>query len=318
MRDHGGNIDAAIARFGGDNWIDLSTGINRVPYPVPEIPLADWTMLPTHTAKAAALNAARIAYQTDAPMVSTAGAQAAIQMIPRLTPAGTARVLGPTYNEHAAALRNAGWQIEQVSQLDQLAGADLAVVVNPNNPDGRMHSASELLDLAQKTRLVVDESFADAQPALSLAPHAGMAGLIVLRSFGKFYGLAGIRLGFVIACAQDVAKLTDMAGPWPVNGAALRIATQALTDHAWAANTTQRLRAETSHADTLAQAAGWSVVGGTELFRLYDTPDATAAQTHLAQHQIWSRVFPYSDRWLRLGLPGGDAEWARFTRALEA
>lgn len=316
MRDHGGNIDAAMARFGGAEWIDLSTGINRVPYPVPEIPLADWTMLPTRTAKTAVLDAARKAYRTDAPMLATAGAQAAIQMIPRLTPAGTARVLGPTYNEHAAALRHAGWQVAQVSQLDQLAGADLAVVVNPNNPDGQMHTSSELLDLARKTRLVVDESFADARPDISLAPHAGQDGLIVLRSFGKFYGLAGLRLGFVIASAADIAKLTDMAGPWPVNGAALRIATHALTDDDWARATVQRLRGEVKRADRLAQSAGWGVVGGSELFRLYDTPDAIAAQTQLAGHQIWSRVFPYSDRWLRLGLPGGAAEWARFSRAM--
>ncbi|WP_458790152.1 threonine-phosphate decarboxylase CobD [Yoonia sp. MH D7] len=316
MRDHGGNIDAAIAHFGGTDWIDLSTGINRVPYPVPDIALADWTMLPTHTAKNALLDAARAAYRTDAPILATAGAQAAIQMIPYLTPARTARVLGPTYNEHGAALRNAGWRVEEVSQLHELVGADLAVVVNPNNPDGRVDTVAELLDLAKKTRLVVDESFADARPELSLAAHAGRDGLIVLRSFGKFYGLAGVRLGFVLGCADDIKRLTDMAGPWPVNGAALRIATRALNDGPWADATMTRLRGEAVRADTLALDAGWTCVGGTELFRLYDTPDAAAAQNHLAKHQIWSRVFPYSDRWLRLGLPGGEAEWARFARAM--
>lgn len=318
MRDHGGNIDGAIARFGGSDWIDLSTGINRVPYPVPALLSEDWTMLPTHSAKQALLDVAARAYACDAPMLAVAGAQAAIQMIPRLAKPGRARVLGPTYNEHAAALRAAGWKVEQVSQFGQLAGADLAVVVNPNNPDGRSYPPADLLALAaQVGRLVVDESFADAQPALSLAPQAGQTGLLVLRSFGKFYGLAGVRLGFVIGCADDIAALREMSGPWPVNGAALRIGAAALADSAWAAATVARLRAEVAQADALALAAGWTLVGGCELFRTYETPDAETAQNRLAKARIWSRIFPYSNRWLRLGLPGSTDEWARLTRALE-
>ncbi|MFC3181182.1 threonine-phosphate decarboxylase CobD [Cypionkella sinensis] len=318
MRDHGGNIDGAIARFGGSDWIDLSTGINRVPYPVPTLHPEDWTMLPTHSAKQALLDVAAQTYGTTAPMLAVAGAQAAIQMIPRLAKPGRARVLGPTYNEHAAALRAAGWKVEQVSQFGQLAGADLAVVVNPNNPDGRSYAPADLLALAgQVGRLVVDESFADAQPALSLAAQAGQAGLLVLRSFGKFYGLAGVRLGFVIGCPDDIAALTEMSGPWPVNGAALRIGAAALADKAWAKATVARLQAEVTQADALALAAGWQLVGGCELFRTYETPDAETAQNRLAKARIWSRIFPYSNRWLRLGLPGSPEEWARLTAALE-
>jgi len=317
MRDHGGNIDGAIARFGGVDWIDLSTGINRVPYPIPALQPEDWTMLPTRSAKQALLDVAARAYRTQAPMLAVAGAQAAIQMIPLISPRGNARVLGPTYNEHAASLRAAGWKVEQVSQFGRLAGADLAVVVNPNNPDGRFYAASDLLELAGKVgRLVVDESFADAQPALSVAPHAGMPGLLVLRSFGKFYGLAGVRLGFVIGAAADIAALEEISGPWPVNGAALRIGAAALADTAWAEATIQRLRAEVDQADALAQAAGWTLVGGCELFRTYDTPDAELAQNWLAKRQIWSRIFPYSNRWLRLGLPGSAREWARLAQAM--
>ena len=318
MRDHGGNIDGAIARFGGTGWIDLSTGINRVPYPVPMLAPEDWTMLPTTAAKAALVQIAAAAYGTQAPMLAVAGAQAAIQMIPRLRKPGKARVLGPTYNEHAAALRAAGWQVQEVTRLGQLAGADLAVVVNPNNPDGASHAPADLLALAgQVGQLVVDESFADAQPALSLAAMAGQDGLLILRSFGKFYGLAGVRLGFVIGSATDIAALQEMSGPWPVNGAALRIGGVALADRGWATATVQRLRAEMQSADALAAAAGWQALGGCELFRLYDTPDAEQAQARLARHRIWSRIFPYSNRWLRLGLPGGDLEWARLTQALE-
>ena len=144
-RDHGGNIDSAIARFGGSDWIDLSTGINRAPYPLPDLPPEVWTMLPTQSAKQALLRAAQSAYGTQAPILALAGAQAAIQMIPRLFAPKTARVLGPTYNEHAACLRAAGWQVQEVSRLAHLAGADLAVVVNPNNPDGQCHSREALL-----------------------------------------------------------------------------------------------------------------------------------------------------------------------------
>ncbi|MES2432744.1 MAG: threonine-phosphate decarboxylase CobD [Pseudomonadota bacterium] len=319
MRDHGGNIDGAIARFGGTEWIDLSTGINRVAYPVPALQPEDWTMLPTQTAKQALLDVAAKAYHCTAPMLAVAGAQAAIQMIPRLGKPGKARVLGPTYNEHAASLRAAGWKVEQVSQFGQLAGADLAVLVNPNNPDGRSYPPADLLALAGHVgRLVMDESFADAQPELSVIPQAGQAGLLVLRSFGKFYGLAGVRLGFVIGAADDIAALQEMSGPWPVNGAALRIGAAALADQVWAEATVQRLRSEVTQADALAVAAGWQLVGGCELFRTYETPDAETAQIRLAKRQIWSRIFPYSNRWLRIGLPGSPEEWARLTRAMEA
>jgi cobalamin biosynthesis protein CobC len=316
-RDHGGNIDAAIAHFGGSDWIDLSTGINRAPYPILPLRPEDWTQLPTQSAKQALLDAARQTYTSKAAILATAGAQAAIQMIPRLGLPGRARVLGPTYNEHAACLRAAGWRVEEVSRFNQLDGADLAVVVNPNNPDGKSYAPEDLLALSSKVgRLIVDESFADAQSDLSLAAKAGENGLLVLRSFGKFYGLAGLRLGFVLGAQTDIDTLNAMAGPWPVSGAALRIGQTALADTAWAKATTTRLRAECTQADALAQAAGWTPIGGTELFRLYETPDAETAQARLARHQIWSRIFPYSNRWLRLGLPAGEAEWARLTTAM--
>ncbi len=316
MRDHGGNIDWAKAHFGGADWIDLSTGINRVPYPVGDLPPEVWTMLPTMAAKAALMRAARHAFATDAPGLALSGAQGAIQMIPRLGPPGQARVLGPTYNEHAAALRAAGWVVTEVATLTDLAGADLAVVVNPNNPDGRITPAAALLALStQVGRLVVDESFGDAQPELSVAAHAG-ARLIVLRSFGKFYGLAGLRLGFAFADDPTVAALQDMAGPWPVSGAAIEIGQRALMDTGWQQATVARLRDEMARIDRLATQAGWHLVGGCELFRTYATPDAATAQNALARHRIWSRIFPYSDRWIRLGLPGSPAEWARLETAL--
>lgn len=323
MRDHGGNLDAAVARFGGtpDDWIDLSTGINRLPYPLPQPPDAALRALPGTADLAACAAAACAAYGAGAQTVCLplAGAQAAIRLVPALRPAGSAGILGPTYNEHAAAFRAAGWQVTEVCDAGALAGFDAVVLVNPNNPDGRRLPPDAVLALAGRNGLlVVDESFADVDPAISVCLGLPQPGVIVLRSFGKFYGLAGVRLGFVIGPAADIALLDEMAGPWPVNGAALRIGGVALADRAWAEATTARLRAECAAADALAVAAGWQVAGGCELFRLYDVPDAVQAQERLARHRIWSRIFPWSNRWLRLGLPGGEAEWARLAAALTA
>ena len=317
MRDHGGNIDKAQAQFGGTDWIDLSTGINRVPYPLPPLPEQAWTALPTHAAMAGLLAAARRAYRSNSPMLAVAGAQSAIQMIPRLAPVGRARVLAPTYNEHAAALRAADWRVEEVATFAELEGADLAVVVNPNNPDGRNYAPEALLALGKRVgRLVVDESFVDARPELSLAPVADKARLLVLRSFGKFYGFAGVRLGFVLGSEADIAALAEIAGPWSVSGPAIAIGQVALSDRAWAEATIARLRADAIRLDVLAQHAGWKLRGGTELFRLYDTLDAVFAQERLARQQIWSRTFPYSVHWLRLGLPGHPVQWDRLALAL--
>jgi cobalamin biosynthesis protein CobC len=321
MRDHGGNIDWAMRQHGGhrEDWIDLSTGINRRPYPVPGIDPACCTSLPLDVDLAALLAVAREAYSTRADIVALAGVQTAIQLLPGLFAKGRARILAPTYSEHAAVLRRSGWSVEEVGDLDALAGADLAVVVNPNNPDGRRHEPQRLVRLADRVgHLVVDESFCDGEPALSLAPSAGRPGLIVLRSLGKFYGLAGVRLGFALASPEDAARLAELGGPWPVSGPAIAIGKRALGDRPWALQTAVRLAADAARLDRLAQAAGWRVVGGTRLFRLCETGDARAAQVRLAQARIWSRVFPWSPTWLRLGLPGVSAEWDRLARAIGA
>ena len=315
MRDHGGNLDAAIARFGGSDWIDLSTGINRQPWPLPGLPPRAWTDLPTRTDMAQLAEAARTAWGAAGSVVPLAGASQAIQLIPRLGPPGLARVLSPTYNEHAAALEGAGWQVEPVTDPAALAGADLAVVVNPNNPDGRILPPPALLALLPKVgTLVVDESFADATPEISLAGETGRPGLWVLRSFGKFYGLAGLRLGFALGEAGAAARLTALAGPWPIPGAAIAIGCRALADTDWQAATIARLNQDAARLDGLSP---WPLAGGTCLFRLYDTPDARAAQDALARHRIWSRIFPWSPRLIRLGLPASQ-EWDRLAAALPA
>lgn len=319
MREHGGNLDLAQQRFGGraKDWIDLSTGINRLPYPVGEIAAHHWQALPSRSEIEALHQAARHAYATGAPIVATGGAQAAIQLLPLLAPRGRARILAPTYNEYAAVLSTAGWEVGEVRALDALAGANLAIVVSPNNPDGCRYSPKDLLALLPRVgHLVIDESFVDAVPELSLASEAGRPGLLILRSFGKFYGLAGLRLGFAIGHAADIGKLAAASGPWPVSGAAIAIGCRALRDDAWAKATSARLARDCVRLDDMAQALGWRLVGGAPLFRLYETPDALAAQEKLARGRIWSRVFAQNPTWLRLGLPGSESEWARLTEVL--
>ncbi|MBM3605248.1 MAG: threonine-phosphate decarboxylase [Alphaproteobacteria bacterium] len=318
QRDHGGNLDVARARFGGTDWIDLSTGINRRPWPVPPVSETAWRNLPTAEAELRLIRAAAAWYGCEvAQLLPVAGASAAIQLLPRLWPAGRAAVLAPSYNEHAASLAAAGWQVTPVADPAEMAGADLAVVVNPNNPDGREWGPRTLATLAERVgRLIVDESFADPRPDLSLAP-ALPDNAVLLRSFGKFWGLAGLRLGFVVAAPQLLARLREAAGPWCVNGPALEIAAAAMSDLSWADDAVTYHGEASLRLDHLALKTGWSQVGGTHLFRLYDTPDAAAAQAHLARSQIWSRRFPYSRRWLRLGIPGSRAEWDRLAQALK-
>lgn len=323
MRDHGGDLDRARALHGPGDWLDLSTGINAVPYPVGPLPPEAWAALPPREAIAQLEAAARTAYGAGqgTPCVALAGAQAAIQLVPRLARPGAARVVTPTYNEHAGALEAQGWRVTPVATPDALRGAALGVVVNPNNPDGRCWSPETLLAVAGEVGLlVVDESFADTAPGLSLIPrlHArgGDGRIVVLRSFGKFFGLAGLRLGFALGDADAIERLRALAGPWAVSGPAAALGTEALGDTDWQAATRARLGQDAQRLDEIAARAGWPLVGGTALFRTYDAGDGPAAQARLAAAHIWSRVFPYSTGWIRLGVPGDAAGWRRLERAL--
>jgi cobalamin biosynthetic protein CobC len=253
------------------------------------------------------LTTARKAYavQPDAGIVAAPGTQAILQWLPQVVPARRVAVVGPTYAEHAAVWARAGAQVETVATLEKADKADLAVVVNPNNPDGRIHPPQELAafaaDRSGGVALVVDEAFGDLLPHLTVA---GAPGTIVLKSFGKFYGLAGLRLGFAVSALDVTARLAAALGPWAVSGPALAIGTQALADTAWAEAMRARLTREAAELDRVLMAAGLPVVGGTDLFRLVET--ATAPQWHeaLAAEGVWTRAFDEAPHRLRIGLPG--------------
>jgi len=315
-RDHGGGLDAAIANYGGTrkDWLDLSTGINPVPFPVSGIGDSDWTALPDQKAMDDLILAARRFWRVpdNADIIATPGASAIIARMPDLAAGDGAYIPTPTYNEHAAAF-HARWP-----QMDQSDTAHTThVFVHPNNPDGHFWSEDEI-DGGRLT--VIDESFCDIAPDKSYVDRTGQKGTIVLKSFGKFWGLAGLRLGFAIGCdltghSTFRPNLQDLLGPWAVAGPALTIGANALNDTDWAKSTRQRLQNDAERLDTLMAGRGANPIGGTSLFRLYHVDNAKAWQDKLAQNHIWSRVFPYSENWLRLGLPHPNA-WAQLEAAL--
>ncbi|MBP2291185.1 threonine-phosphate decarboxylase CobD [Azospirillum rugosum] len=320
---HGGDLDRARAAFpdAPEPWVDLSTGINPWPYPLPDIPADAWTRLPARSAEAGLRAAAAGCYGVASPdMVAAAsGSQALIQLLPRLRRAGTVAVLGPTYAEHAAAWAAAGHRVAAVASLDGLE-TDVIVIVNPNNPDGRIVPVDRLLELADRQAgrggwLVVDEAFADVTPAASVSPHAGRPGLLVLRSFGKFFGLAGLRLGILLAEPALAGTVRAAIGPWAVSGPGLAVATAALADSAWIAAMRVRLAAEAERLDGRLTAAGLSVVGGTSLFRLICTPCAPELYNALGRAGVIVRRFDYRTDWLRLGLPKDEKSTTRLLDA---
>lgn len=308
-RDHGGRLDAAAAQYGGvrGDWIDLSTGINPEPYPVADIPRHAWTQLPDTTATEAFTAAARRHWEcpSDVALLAVPGLSSAIALIPWLVPPAQVRISEPTYNEHAAAFRAAGWEVVS----DDAAKA--RVVVHPNNPDGRWFDKSETTAALS----VIDESFCETAPERSLIDLATRPGTLVLKSFGKFWGLAGLRLGAVIGDPGLVGKLADRLGPWPVSGPALAVGALALADRGWTEATKDRLADDAQRLDRAVLATGATLTGGTPLFRLYDHPRATDLHEHLARHQIWTRRFPWSETALRLGMPPVQ-DWGRVEMAL--
>jgi cobalamin biosynthetic protein CobC len=314
--EHGGRTLAAARQFPNAPrpFIDLSTGINPVPYPYADLPAACFARLPEPEALAALEQMAARHYGVEdaARVVAAPGTQILISLLPRVFPAETVAVLGPTYGEYTASWRGIA-RVRDAKNLAELEGADCAVVCNPNNPDGRLVSRAALLALRpQVGLLVVDEAFADFDPAESLA---SAAGVIVLRSFGKSFGLAGVRLGFAIADQTMAERLRAALGPWPVSGPAIAIGSQALADTDWQAAAAARLAQDRARLDGLLRDAGAKILGGTKLFCLAGA-DPTWHE-RLGQAGILVRRFAHHPGWLRFGLPADGAAWDRLEAALQ-
>ncbi len=303
---HGGGLIAARRRHPGapEPWIDLSTGINPVAYPIPKLPPEAFTRLPEPETVAALEAVAAAAYGAADPamVVAAPGTQSLIHLLPRLIPARRAAVVGPTYAEHAAAWALAGCEVATVGSLAEAGRTDVVVVCNPNNPDGRRHDPAALA--AVRGVRVVDEAFADLEGD-SLIGLAG-SNTIVLRSFGKTYGLAGVRLGFAISAPALANRVRGALGPWAVSGPALAIGTLALADAEWRAAAAARLAADCRRLDALLTDAGCAVLGGTRLFRLAAHRDAPGLADRLARAGILVRRFEDRPDWLRFGIPAGE------------
>lgn len=337
---HGGDLCAAERHFGrpAEGWVDMSTGINPWAYVFDPLPEACWQRLPEADSYGALIEVARHYYGNgestaipDGTLIAAPGTQALIQWLARVRPTGRVGVVSPTYGEHARAWRHAGHRVETLDAPEDGAGdCDVVIVVNPNNPDGRVWNADRLCLLGERMHarggwLIVDEAFADVMPECSVAGRATDGGIIVLKSFGKFFGLAGVRLGFAVASRKLCERLLDVFGPWHVSGPALEIARQALSDARWVDDTRARLKESMSHLDGLLRNAGLMPIGGTDLFRLvrvpqsgHGIPRAFRLFEALARSGILVRRFDDHADWLRFGLPGAPRQWSRFEKSLLA
>jgi cobalamin biosynthetic protein CobC len=324
---HGGDLTRALAQYGGTPamWLDLSTGINPRPWPIPAtLPDMLWQRLPSRADQDALIAAARMAYNlpTGVEIAAASGTQALIQWLPYLAGPGAVAIIGPTYSEHAAAWSSAGHEVIALTALDHLPDhARHVVIVNPNNPDGRLLDHATLAGVAALLRqhdgwLVIDEAFADLDPVCSAVALCHDLPVVILRSFGKFYGLAGLRLGFVIGPPAMIERVAQALGPWPCSGPALAIGRAALLDQEWADRAREMLKSQAGRLDNVLGATGFTIVGGTALFRLVRHGDAKAIHQALARQHIWCRNFEWADDLLRFGLPSEDEAFGRLAAAL--
>jgi len=329
---HGGDIKAAmvLAQKAGfdagrkEDWLDLSTGVNPEIYPFSPVKEELWHHLPGQEEMQALSDAAVRYYGApDANHLTPApGSALLIQMLPHLL--GVHRkiaIVSPTYGDHQAAWERSSARVRGINTLENAVMDEVTVIVNPNNPDGRCFEGERMRDLARRITdaggwLIVDEAFGDLAPEKSLARLTRDHNLVVLKSVGKFFGLAGLRLGFAISRPDLCARLSEYLGAWPVSGPALVIGAQALSDHRWQLGMRQTLAEKSGRLNALLQKVGLSICGGTSLFTLVDDERAPLVFNRLLAHKIYVRRFDYNPDWLRIGLPGAAHDFARLEEAL--
>jgi len=322
MLEHGGRLRRAARQYGiaEADWLDLSAGINPNGWPVPVMPDWIWQRLPQDDDE---LHAAAQTYYGTSQLLAVAGSQAAIQALPMLRSLTQVALVAPSYAEHAHAWQRYGHQVVSVPAADILqtgATAQVVVIVNPNNPDGKLFGVGELLRLhaqlaARGGWLVVDEAFIDAMPEHSLASICPRPGLIVLRSLGKFFGLAGVRVGFVLAEQAVLQPLAELLGPWPIAAPSRHAAILALRDTAWQEATRKALPPAAQHLADLLGTHGLTPNGGSILFQWVRCADAMRVHQQLAQQGILTRRFDTPPS-VRFGLPRDEAQWSRLSEAL--
>jgi L-threonine-O-3-phosphate decarboxylase len=322
MLEHGGRLHRAAKAYGIalEHWLDLSTGISPFGWPVPDIPSSAWRRLPEDDD---GLVEAACSYYGAPHVLPVAGSQAAIQALPWQRPASRVGIIAPGYAEHAHAWRQAGHHV--VTQpahalLTDVSAWDVLVLIHPNNPGGERFDAQPLLSIhaelaARGGWLVIDEAFMDVTPQESLCRYTGREGLVVLRSAGKFFGLAGARAGFVCASPSLLAGLQERLGPWTLTGPTRYVLQQALADRAWQEAARVRLREASERLAALLARHGWAPSAGCGLFQWCRGDNAEQVHRALATRGILTRLFDEPPS-LRFGLPPDDVAFERLDRAL--
>ncbi|USG62308.1 threonine-phosphate decarboxylase CobD [Sneathiella marina] len=323
---HGGDLQWAQSYFSQAKgpWLDLSTGINPRAYPIPAISPEAWQRLPGGGEEQSMLAAAKKFYgaSRSAKICAVPGTQLSIQMIPRLYARSQVDILSPTYAEHAASWKQAGHQVREISCLKEISEkARFVIVVHPNNPDGKTFEKSKLVALSNRLRsrngqLIIDEAFADTNQDCSLVSEISQDGPLILKSFGKFFGLAGLRLGFCLGPATTIDDLRQSLGPWAVSGVAMEIATKALQDDIWISQTRRSLNTASEQLETLLREFGFNIIGRSSLFCCVQIDSSDKLFEYLCERGIYCRMFPERPGFLRFGLPNTEEDWQRFTAAL--
>ncbi|MBU2872709.1 threonine-phosphate decarboxylase CobD [Marinobacter salexigens] len=330
MLEHGGRLNKAAERWGipPAQWLDLSTGINPIGWPVPEIPAELWQRLPEADDGLEETIRQWSGVPSSTVCVPVPGSQAAIMALPRLRKPCRVGIPVPGYREHGYNWREAGHEVVAIGPVQTSAGCDdrwldrldVLVWINPNNPTGEIIPPTTLLRWHRRLQkrggwLIVDEAFMDATPAFSVAHQAGSSGLIILRSLGKFFGLAGVRAGFVLADAAVAGPLRRALGPWPLSGPSRYVMQQALSDYNWQRQALHRLRGDSGRLRSRLQQVGFALVGGSPLFQTVWADQAQAVAEDFARNGLLVRYFEQPEM-LRFGLPASNRDWERLERAM--
>ncbi|MBL1417744.1 MAG: threonine-phosphate decarboxylase [Moritella sp.] len=321
---HGGQLQQVALQYARPiaEWLDLSTGISPTSYPIPSIPTSVWQQLPQPSQSL--ITAAKHYYGTDN-IVATSGSQAVIKQLPSIfkqhvaeqfiseQSTGTSTVWLPLvgYKEHERAWREQGFTIQQYTQLPtsaQLTANCIVVVINPNNPTGELFTRNTLLALLDNIQtlkgwLILDEAFMDVvEPSQSIIAHTDNPHLLVLRSVGKFFGLAGIRLGFLSAHPQWLQALEKLSSPWEVNGPAQYITEIALMDRQWQQQQLLSLTALSATLELLLMTTFDCPVAGSALFKTIRLDNAPEVYILLCQQGVYVRLCDEQNA-LRFGIP---------------
>ena len=337
---HGGQLLSIAEQYNipAEQWLDLSTGIAPYHYPIPSIPSSVWTQLPQ--ANSALLASAATYYKCPA-LLPINGSQSVIQRLPQLylheKPSGVNSSLGVVrqpsaisvylpakgYKEHEKAWRKTGVNIiyyHDIPSAGQLNKHCVVVLINPNNPTGELVSKARVLALLQAVKqrqglLIVDEAFMDAvQADQSVIAYTQCEHLIVLRSVGKFFGLAGLRLGFVAACDEWLAAIAAEQGPWSVSGPAQYVGQKALNDTTWQQQQRLRLRSQSLRLSQLLKSVFNVQSKGTALFQTIHLANAENIYDKLCRQAVYVRLTD-DERALRFGIPA-ENNFPRLKQAL--